>query len=125
MAAIEVEGEVVEARYRQIKARADQVGLAVAFAIFIGHGQQHVLDRAIFEFAVEDLAERQARAELAVIGVRAFVGVFLAVVEDAVDKQEVVTVLPFVGMFERDGLLDRRVDREVLAVQVGQAVGLP
>jgi len=57
--------------------------------------------------------------------VRAFVGVFLAVVEDAVDKQEVVTVLPFVGMFERDGLLDRRVDREVLAVQVGQAVGLP
>jgi len=54
-----------------------------------------------------------------------FIGVILAVVENAVDKQEVVAVFPLVGMFKSDGLLDRRVDREIFAVQVGQAVGLP
>jgi hypothetical protein len=57
--------------------------------------------------------------------VNAFVPVFLAVVVGAVDEQEVVAVLPSVGVFEGYRLLNRRVDREVLAVQIAQAVGLP
>ncbi|MCY1435026.1 hypothetical protein D9M71_511050 [compost metagenome] len=55
----------------------------------------------------------------------AFVSVFLAVVVGAVDEHEVVAVLPAVGVFEGYRLLDRRVDREVLAIQIAQAVGLP
>ncbi|MNY30545.1 hypothetical protein D3C86_1646580 [compost metagenome] len=122
---IEIQGEIVEARHREVEAGADQVGLAFAFAILVSHGQQHILDRAVFEAAVEDLAQGQTRAELAVKGVAAFAAVLFAVVEDLVDEQEVVAIFPSVGMFERHRLLDRRVDLEVLAVQVAQAVGLP
>ena len=111
VAAVEVQREIVEPRHGKVKSRADQVGFAVPFAVLVSHGQQHILDRAELEFLIEDFAERQAWAEFAVVGVRAFVTVWLAVVEDAVDKQEVVAVLPFVGMFKGDGLLDRKIGR--------------
>ncbi|MCY1435027.1 hypothetical protein D9M71_511060 [compost metagenome] len=57
LAVIEVQGKKVETRYRQVETGTDQVGLGVVFAVLVGHGQQHVLDRAEFETAVEDLAE--------------------------------------------------------------------
>jgi hypothetical protein len=63
--------------------------------------------------------------ELAVVSVRAVVEVLATVVEDLVDEQEVVPILPRIGVLEGDGLLDRRVDLEVFTVEVGQAVVLP
>ena len=38
---------------------------------------------------------------------------------------KVIAVLPFVCVFKGHGLLDGRVNRKVLAVEVSEAVGLP
>ncbi|MNS36772.1 hypothetical protein D3C72_689700 [compost metagenome] len=122
---IEVQLEVIETRNGQVETRTDQVRLGVVFAELIRHGQQHVLDRAELQLLVKDLAERQAWLEFAVVSVFTREMVFLAVVEDFVDEEEVVAVLPGIGVFEGHRLLDARVDLEVLAIQVGQAVVLP
>ncbi|MCY1178564.1 hypothetical protein D9M73_189180 [compost metagenome] len=122
---VEVQLEVVEARDCQVETRTDQVGLGIALTKLVGHGQQHVLDRAELQLLVKDLAERQAWLEFAVVSVFTREMVFLAVVEDFVDEEEVVAVLPGIGVFEGHRLLDARVDLEVLAIQIGQAVVLP
>ncbi|CAI8924847.1 MutT-like protein [Priestia megaterium] len=122
---VEVQLEVVETRNRQVETRTDQVRLGIAFTELVRHGQQHVLDRAELQFLVEDFAKRQARADFAVVGVRTDAGVVLAVVENLVDEHEVVAVFPCIGVLESDGLLNARVDLEVLAIEVGQAVVLP
>ncbi len=121
----EVQLEIVEAGDRQVEARTNQVGLDIAFAELIGHSQQHVLDRAKFDFAVEYLAQRQARGELAVNAVFTVAGISLAAVVGVIDKQKVVSVLPAVGVLKGDGLLYLRVDGVVLAIEIRQAVALP
>ena len=124
-ALVEVQLEVIEAGHVQVEARADQVGLGVAFAELVGHGQQHVFDWAELKRLVKDFAEGQPWRELTVIGVRADVAIFFAVIKDAVEEEEVIAVLPAVCVFEGQGLLNRRIDLKVLAPQVSQAVGLP
>ncbi|MCY1444138.1 hypothetical protein D9M71_605910 [compost metagenome] len=122
---VEVDLEIVEAGNRQVEARTDQVGLDVAFTELVGHRQQHVGHRTELDLLVEDLAEGQARLELAVVGVVTDLRVLVAVVEDLVQEEEVIAVLPAIRVLEGHGLLNLRIDLEVLAVEVGQAVVLP
>src|SRR5690606_8488130 len=49
----------------------------------------------------------------------------LGVVPDAVNEDEQVAEAPAAGMFEGEGLLPGRIDLEVDAVEVGEAVVLP
>ncbi len=70
-----------------------------------------------------DLAQRQARAEFAVVGVA--VAAADAVEPDVVDEKEHVAPGPAAGVLEGDGLLGVGVDLVVLAVEVGEAVVLP
>src|SRR5690606_38817641 len=134
-AVVGVDGEAVEARYCQIHGWAEQVDLVrravgLAFAALVGGRDQHVLDRAEGQVFPGDLAQRQAWAELAVVGASVLARV--AVEPLVVDEQEHVAPAPAAGVLEGDGLLDggfaailARVDREVLAVEIGQAVVLP
>ncbi|MNF67317.1 hypothetical protein D3C84_491270 [compost metagenome] len=125
LAVVEVQLEVVEAGQLQVEARAEQVVLVAVLATLVGGGQQHVADGAEFQLPVEQLAEGQSRGDLTVVGVLAQVRVFLAVVVDLVDEDEQVAEGPAAGVLEGEGLLDFRVDLEILAIQIGQAVVLP
>ena len=49
----------------------------------------------------------------------------VGVVLDQVGEEEQVAEAPAAGVLEGDGLLDLRVDLEIVAVEVGQAVVLP
>nr|AAK50296.1 MutT-like protein [Pseudomonas sp. ADP] len=125
-AQVGIELEVIEAGDVQVDRRADQVGLDVVFTEPVGGGDQHVLDRPEGEVGTGDLAQREARAEFAIEGMavtRAVGG--LGVVLDHLYGQEQVTEAPAARVLEGDGLLDFRVDLEILAVEVGQAVVLP
>src|SRR5690554_6861310 len=125
VAVVGVQLQVVEAGYRQVEARAEQVVLDVTTAALVGAGQQDVGDGAELDFATTDLAEGQTRSDLAVPGAVVAGGILRAVVVDAVHEQEQVAEAPAADVLEGDGLLNGRVDFEVLAVQVGETVVLP
>src|SRR5690606_7855633 len=114
-----VQQQVLEAGHGEIAARSDQAVLDVITAAIVGAGQQHVGDGAELEFATTDLAEGQTRSDLAVPGAVVAGGILRAVVVDAVHEQEQVAEAPAADVLEGDGLLNGRVDFEVLAVQVG------
>ncbi|MCY1535421.1 hypothetical protein D9M68_708260 [compost metagenome] len=125
LAVVEVQLEVVEAGDVEVEARAEQVVLHAVLAALVGGGEQHVLDRAERQVGAADLAERQARGNLAVVGVAAGQAVVLALVVDLVDEDEQVAEAPAAGVLEGPGLLGRRIDGEILAPEEGQAVVLP
>src|SRR5690606_28356663 len=105
--------------------RAEQVVLDVTTAALVGGGQQDGGDGAELDFATPGLAKGQTRSDLAVPGAVVAGGILRAVVVDAVHEQEQVAEAPAADVLEGDGLLNGRVDFEVLAVQVGETVVLP
>lgn len=125
LALVEVKLEVVETRDLQVERRTDQVRLVIALTKLVSCGNQHIADRPELELLAEDLAQRKPWRELAVIGVIASGCVFLAVVEDLVDEEEVVAVLPAVRVLKGEGLLIFRVDSKVSSIEIGQAITLP
>lgn len=56
-AQIGVELEIVETGNRQVDGRAQQVGVDIVLAEFVGGGRQHILDRAERQVGTADLAE--------------------------------------------------------------------
>src|SRR5690606_24734968 len=124
MAIVSVQLQVVEAGNGQVEAGPEKVVFDVTAAALIGAGQQDVGDRAECEFLSADLAEGQARGDLAIPGTVIARCVPGTVVMDAVDENEQVADAPAAGVLEGHRLLDGRVDLEVLAVEIGQAVVL-
>nr|GEZ57652.1 hypothetical protein [Tanacetum cinerariifolium] len=102
VALVEVELEIVKTRDLQIKTRPDQKRFNIAFAKLVSGRQQYVSDGAQLEFLIENLAHGQARRDFPIRRGVAHARIFLAVVTDVIEEDEVVSVFPAIGMFVVD-----------------------